>query len=117
MQTCQACEHYVKSTKSCGPLVKEAFTDSPLCGCYMPAKTKLRTASCPLGHWDAVIKDADLEKIRAFVEKPDKDKTSAELNALTKAYLRGQKASSCSSCNKNIINELKQILKHATPKA
>ena len=77
LQTCHECEHYVKSTKSCGPLVTEAFTDSPLCGCYLPAKTKLRTASCPLGKWEAVIKDADLEKIKAFLDKKDSEKTAA----------------------------------------
>ena len=114
---CTECEHYVKATKSCGPLVKEAFTDSPLCGCYMPAKTKLKTASCPLGKWEAVIKETDVERIKEFLEKPDSLKKKDELNELSKAYLRGQKASTCPSCNRNIINELKAIVRNATPKA
>ena len=114
LRTCQECEHYVPKTKSCGDLVKEAFTDSPLCGCYMPAKTKLKTASCPLGKWEAVIKDADIQKIKSFLEKKDSLKRADELNALSKEYLKGQKASTCPSCNRSIINELKAIVNNAT---
>ncbi len=86
-------------------------------GCYMPAKTKLKTASGPLGKWEAVIKERDVERIKEFLEKPDSLKKKDELNELSKAYLRGQKASTCPSCNRNIINELKAIVRNATPKA
>ena len=55
LNTCRGCEHFVESTQSCGPLVTEAFTDSKLCGCHMPTKTRLKWAECPLGKWEAVI--------------------------------------------------------------
>ena len=39
---CKECDRFLATTSMC----KE-------CGCYMPFKTKLRTMSCPLGHWVA----------------------------------------------------------------
>ena len=38
---CSECDR-LKPTKFCG-----------CCGCYMPAKTKIASASCPLGKWAA----------------------------------------------------------------
>lgn len=67
---CQGCEHFVQSTKSCGPLVTEAFTDSKLCGCHMPTKTRLKVASCPLDKWEAEISVELLDKIRDLIENP-----------------------------------------------
>ena len=75
---CQSCEHFVQSTKSCGPLVTEAFTDSKFCGCHMPTKTRLKVASCPLGKWEAEIKQSDLDAIRELIENP-KDATNGDL--------------------------------------
>ena len=118
LHTCRACEHYVVSTRSCGPLVTEAFTDSPLCGCFMPAKTKLKVASCPLGKWEAIIKPEDIEEIRTFLDKSDKDKTSEELTTLAKRYIGPSKAaSSCSGCNRQLINQLKKLVKDADSQA
>ena len=37
---CMSCDRFSKYTKSC----KE-------CGCFMPAKTKLKGNSCPIGKW------------------------------------------------------------------
>ena len=37
---CQDCEHFISATSQC----KE-------CGCFMKVKTKLATASCPVGKW------------------------------------------------------------------
>jgi len=110
---CQGCEHFVQSTKSCGPLVTEAFTDSKLCGCHMPTKTRLKVASCPLGKWEAEIKENDLDAIRTLIENPQ-DATNGDLAELySKATGTNTKASQCSSCNRKMFNELKQLLKEA----
>ena len=110
---CQGCEHFVPSTKSCGPLVTEAFTDSKLCGCHMPTKTRLKVASCPLGKWEAEIKQSDLDAIRKLIEDP-RNATNGDLAELySKATGTNTKASQCSSCNRRMLNELKQLLKDA----
>lgn len=110
---CEGCEHFVTSTKSCGPLVTEAFTKSKLCGCHMPTKTRLKVASCPLGKWEAEIKQNDLDAIRTLIENP-KDATNGDLAELySKATGTNTQASQCSSCNRKMFNELKQLLKEA----
>jgi predicted Zn-ribbon and HTH transcriptional regulator len=37
---CKACPELIKLTTQCKK-----------CGCFMAAKTKLKTASCPIGKW------------------------------------------------------------------
>ena len=37
---CNGCQYFTHSMKTC-----------QLCGCFMPAKTKLRQASCPNNMW------------------------------------------------------------------
>lgn len=37
---CQACPLFDHKMFTCGS-----------CGCFMPAKTKLKNATCPEGHW------------------------------------------------------------------
>ena len=111
---CQGCEHFVQATKSCGPLVTEAFTDSKLCGCHMPTKTRLKVASCPLGKWEAEIKESDLEAIRKLIENPTKATNGDLAELYSKATGTNTKASQCSSCNRRMLNELKQLLKDAT---
>jgi hypothetical protein len=114
LHTCRECEHYVAKTKSCGPLVTEAFTDSPLCGCYLPAKTKLKVSSCPLGKWEATVTDEDIETIREFVNRDNSKRTMEELTALATKHLgKGQKASSCPSCNRKLLDQLKTLLNNA----
>ena len=39
---CRACDHYSKTTTQCG-----------ICGCFMPIKTSLPHAECPIGKWSA----------------------------------------------------------------
>ena len=38
---CLTCEHYIKATSQCKK-----------CGCFMELKSRLATASCPVGKWD-----------------------------------------------------------------
>lgn len=40
MQICDSCEDFNSKTTQCRK-----------CGCFMSAKTRLKTASCPVGKW------------------------------------------------------------------
>ncbi len=114
LSICQGCEHYVEKTRSCGPLVKEAFTDSPLCGCHMPTKTRLKTASCPLGKWEATITSKDVDQIREFLTRDNKLRTTGELTMLANKYLgAGKAAGSCGPCNSKLMKELETLVNNA----
>ena len=118
LSICQGCEHYVEKTRSCGPLVKEAFTDSPLCGCHMPTKTRLKTASCPLGRWEATITSKDVDQIREFLERDNKLRTTGELTMLANKYLgAGKAAGSCGPCNSKLMKELETLVNNADSQA
>lgn len=41
LSVCENCEHYRKITKQC-----------KLCGCFMPLKTSIESASCPDKKWN-----------------------------------------------------------------
>jgi hypothetical protein len=114
IEICKGCEHYVQATKSCGPLLTEAFTDSKLCGCHMPTKTRLKVASCPLDKWEAEITKADLEEIKKFLKTENQFRTSGQLAKLYgKATGTNQQASSCSSCNRRMLDELSKLITDA----
>jgi hypothetical protein len=40
LDICKGCPEFISLTKQCKK-----------CGCIMPLKTKLKTASCPIGKW------------------------------------------------------------------
>lgn len=84
----------------------------------MPAKTKLKVASCPLGKWEALIKPEDIEEIRTFLDKDDREKTAEELTTFAKKYLGPSKAaSSCGACNRKLLTSLKNLVKDADSQA
>jgi len=113
LNICKGCEHFVKSTMSCGDLVTEAFTDSKLCGCHMPTKTRLKVASCPLAKWEAEIKETDLTEIRNLLKNP-KQATNGDLARIySKATGTNTKPSQCSSCNRRMLGELQKLLNDA----
>lgn len=112
---CQGCRYFVEKTQSCGDLVKEAFTDSKLCGCHMPTKTRLKIASCPLGKWDSEIKSSDLKKIKAILDDPTKATNGDLAQVYSSVTGTNTQASTCSSCNKRMLNELKTLLNDAPP--
>ncbi|NCW68271.1 MAG: hypothetical protein EBV86_06820 [Marivivens sp.] len=83
----------------------------------MPTKTRLKVASCPLGKWEAEISATDLDQIRELIENPN-GATNGDLARLySKATGTNTKPSQCSSCNRKMFNELKQLLKDATTQA
>ena len=80
----------------------------------MPAKTKLKVASCPLGKWEAIVTASDIEEIRSFLTLADSKKTADALNDLAGRFLHpSKKASSCSSCNRKLIQDLTNLVNNA----
>ena len=118
LNICKSCEHFVELTKSCGPLLTEAFTDSKLCGCHMPTKTRLKVASCELGKWEAEIKASDIDEIRTFLKTANQFRTNGKLAELySKATGTNQPPSNCSSCNRRMLGELNKLLNDANDQA
>jgi len=114
LNTCRDCEHFVETTQSCGPLVVEAFTDSELCGCHMPTKTRLKWSECPLGKWEAVITAEHVANVEAFVDAVNTDPKSLTDQDLADLYNRvlgtHEQASSCGGCNRKMLKTLKKLL-------
>lgn len=46
IQVCESCDKYLKRAKICGE-----------CKCFVPAKTRLRYATCPLDKWEKLDVD------------------------------------------------------------
>ena len=117
LNTCRECEHFVDSTQSCGPLVVEAFTESPLCGCHMPTKTRLKWAECPLGKWQAVINKAQLAEVQQFLDTVDDNIRQLTDQDLADLYNRifgtNKQASSCGGCNRDMVQTLRKLMKQS----
>jgi len=80
----------------------------------MPTKTRLKVASCPLDKWEAEITKADLEEIKKFLKTENQFRTSGQLAKLYgKATGTNQQASSCSSCNRRMLDELNKLITDA----
>ena len=68
LEICKGCEHFNKSTRSCGTLLKKKkVKGGTLCGCFMPAKASLKSEACPIGKWGPTVNPQDLAEIREFV--------------------------------------------------
>lgn len=50
MDICEACEYYKASVWTCQQ-----------CGCFMPAKSRIPTASCPIGKWKSIYEGTDIK--------------------------------------------------------
>lgn len=117
LNTCRECEHFVESTQSCGPLVVEAFTESKLCGCHMPTKTRLKWAECPLEKWQAVINKEQLAEVQDFLDTVDNDVRQLTDQDLADLYNRilgtNKQASSCGGCNRDMVQTLRKLIKQS----
>jgi hypothetical protein len=63
LNICRSCDHFVKSTQSCGTLILGATIIHKgkkvrLCGCVMPIKTEFAFAACAVGKWKKNFKEA-----------------------------------------------------------
>jgi hypothetical protein len=123
LEICKNCEHYLPSTKSCGTLGfgKEIQTESgekiKLCGCVMPIKTRLRISSCPLNKWTSELSKDDLADIKILLKELEgknviSGNQNAQLTTLWNKASGGRKTvSSCKSCVRKTIEELKAFMK------
>ena len=115
IHVCQACEHYLKEFRTCGPPVlgKTLEDGTKLCGCVMPVKVGLKHASCPLGKWHATVDQKTLDLIRDKVKDITLQITPTQNKELTALWNQitgvNNPVSDCSSCVRKMIEELKQI--------
>lgn len=113
MDICRVCEHFVATTQSCGPLVTEAFTDSPLCGCHMPTKTRLKTAKCPLDKWQAQVTDEDLASVRHMLENKSQYTNEDLVQWYNKLTGENRSRTTCTPCNNEMVKSLRRLLQSA----
>ena len=120
MQICKKCEHYRTLTRSCGPLgvgtrlLIEDRIEVELCGCIMPIKTKLKTSTCPLGKWKAMVSSADLREIESLLDSITGNRiTGPQNNKLTELWNKAsggnRRVSNCNTCVKDMIKDLKRL--------
>lgn len=123
LHICEACEHYVEQTKTCGTLIvgKAVHHEGEvrrLCGCVMPIKTQLKTSSCPLGKWHNVIKPEEVDRLRELVadikRRPNMNTSADDRVYMVDMFnqITGQRRnhSSCKSCYRNMIKEIESII-------
>lgn len=115
LKTCEACKYYKSETKSCGELLRprKLRNGVKLCGCYMPVKARLKVASCPAGNWDAKVTPENLEEIRTLLDYSG-NLSPEQVQKLTDTYNEvvgaNAKPTSCSSCLRLMLDELKEFL-------
>lgn len=111
---CESCEHYVASTKSCGTLGVDALTASKVCGCFMPAKAKLKMASCPYDKWDSVLKDKDIAAVRSFLGEIKTSLTGKQQQELQRLYYlttgTTKNFGGCGRCAKKMVEDLQRMI-------
>jgi len=80
----------------------------------MPTKTRLKVASCELGKKEAEITPEDIDEIQRFLKTENQFRTNGQLAKLyAKATGTNQQASSCSSCNRRMLEELQKLVNDA----
>lgn len=119
LQICRECPHYKSITKSCGTIgfgetIYEGKDSVKLCGCIMPIKAGLKTASCPISKWEADVTRAELKQIKKLIEGITGNRITGEQNhELTKLWNkaagRNRKPTTCTSCIKDMIKDLKKL--------
>lgn len=113
---CEECEHYVQSTKSCGPLliggtVMHEGEERQLCGCRMPVKAQLAFSKCPLDKWGKVHSPVHyLALVKSFSNPP----SQADINTYykIKSELVGRKL--YPECDVCAIKEIREFIAYCT---
>ena len=117
LATCRNCEHYVEKTKSLWPLGYGSIHGLPLCGCYMPAKTSFKTASCPLDKWEATVTPEDVEQIREFLNRNNDLRTKEEPPCLpTSSLEQARRPAAAPGATSNSYNNSKTSYTMPIPK-
>lgn len=119
LDICRKCKHFRTTTKSCGTLgfgtkITDGKNTMKLCGCVMTIKARLKTSDCPLGKWSAELSRSEVKDIRDFLGTITGNKISGSQNKkLTdiwnKASGTNRKVSSCKSCVRDMIKQLKNL--------
>lgn len=80
----------------------------------MNIKTLLKTSSCPIGRWGAEVKKADLEKMRELLKDMPSVLSGQQVTDIHELWTIAtgipRKRTSCASCVKNMIKEIKQFI-------
>ena len=115
LEICKGCEHFNKSTRSCGTLLKKKkVKGGTLCGCFMPAKASLKSEACPIGKWGPTVNPQDLAEIREFVNSLEnfisRDQNEKLVEMYNRTYGTNEVPSNCSSCVRSMIENLKKTV-------
>lgn len=115
LEICKGCEHFNKSTRSCGTLLKKKkVKGGTLCGCFMPAKASLKSEACPIGKWGPTVNPQDLAEIREFVNSLEnfisRDQNEKLVEMYNRTYGTNEVPSNCSSCVRGMIENLKKTV-------
>ena len=115
LEICRGCEHFNKSTRSCGTLLKKKkVKGGTLCGCFMPAKASLKSEACPIGKWGPTVNPQDLAEIREFVNSLEnfisRDQNEKLVEMYNRTYGTNEVPSNCSSCVRGMIENLKKTV-------
>ena len=126
MDICKACEHYKPDTRTCGTFrginpkgdkVKKGKGYVTLCGCVMPVKSSFKTFGCPLGKWKREVDKKALQELNELLAPAEKTgrmaKEEAEqlIDVFNKHFKTNHKYSSCGSCMRTIVKEIRQAIK------
>jgi len=102
---CKKCKHFRKSTQQCKK-----------CGCFMQIKARIAFTKCPIDKWDreTEITSAQLSILRRIFKGIRSDRVDHQENInLTNIYNEifgmNKKVTSCGSCVKQTVEELRQI--------
>jgi len=107
MSICKACKHFRKSVSQCKK-----------CGCFMKIKGAIAFTRCPIDKWgrERDLTSDQLSILERLLKQIGGDKVKHEQNVgLTNLYNEifgmNKKVSSCGTCVKQLINDLKEVLK------
>jgi len=106
MSICKACKHFRKSVSQCKK-----------CGCFMKIKGAIAFTRCPIDKWgrERDLTNDQLSILKRLLKQIGGDKVKHEQNVgLTNLYNEifgmNKKVSSCGTCVKQLINDLKEVL-------
>lgn len=104
---CNKCKHFRKSLNQCKK-----------CGCFMQVKARIAFTKCPIDKWgrETEISKDQLSILRRVFENVGKEQVTHDQNInLTSLYNEifgmNKKVTTCGSCVKEIIRDLKEIVK------
>ena len=122
LEICKGCEHY-SSVGTCGtPVIGNEVEVSGevlhTCGCIMTVKTSLASEHCPLGKWSSErLSKVDGCVLKDFILSLDEYHVTNEqlqklFNYKSKISGRHEQVTTCPSCVKDLIENLKKQIRN-----